>query len=133
MTPRSLFNIVLKILGIFFIKDILVNIPQLLSVIFLFANSNDIMEGILTFGITALVLAVNCLISYYLIFKSELIINKLKLDKGFDQEMINLNIHRSVILSISIIVLGGLILVQEIPDFCWRLVSYFQEKELTRG
>ena len=73
------------------------------------------------------------MISYYLIFKSDLIIDKLKLDKGFDQETIPLNMHRSTILSISIIVIGGLLMANEIPNLSRKLFSYFQEKRMTYG
>ena len=79
---------------------------------------------------TLLILLVYGLVSYYLVFKTEIIINKLKLDKGFDQETIPLNIHRSTVLSISIIVIGGLIVADEIPNLCRQLFSYFQERRM---
>jgi len=132
MTTRSLFNIILKILGIFFIKDILATIPQLLSIT-LYLKEPDISGAVWTLITTALVLLVYGLVSYFLIFKSDLIIDKLKLDKGFDQETIPLNIHRSTILSISIIVIGGLIVADEIPNLCRQLFAYFQEKRMTYG
>jgi len=133
MTPRTLFNITLKILGIFFIKDFLATIPQLLSVILFLTNSDTISEAIWTLVTTIIILTVYGLISYCLVFKTNLIIDKLKLDKGFDQETIPLNIHRSTILSISIIVIGGLFVADEIPNFCRQLFSYFQEKRMTYG
>ena len=133
MTPRTLFNIILKILGIFFIKDFLATIPQLLSIILFLTNSDTITEAVWTLVTTILILMVYGLVSYYLIFKTNLIIDKLKLDKGFDQETIPLNIHRSTILSISIIVIGGLLVADEIPTFCRQLFSYFQEKRMTYG
>jgi Na+(H+)/acetate symporter ActP len=132
MTTRSLFNIILKILGIFFIKDILATIPQLLSIT-LYFKEPDVSGAVWTLITTMLVLLVYGLVSYFLIFKSELIIDKLKLDKGFDQETIPLNIHRSTILSISIIVIGGLIVADEIPNLCRQLFAYFQEKRMTYG
>jgi hypothetical protein len=133
MTPRSLFNIILKILGIFFIKDILATIPQLLSVILLLSDSDTTGEAIWTFSLTTLLLLIYGFVSFFLIFKSELIIDKLKLDKGFDQEIFPINIHRSAILSISIIVIGGLIVVDQIPNLCRQLFLYFQEKRITFG
>ena len=133
MTPRTLFNIILKILGVFFIKDFLVLIPQLLSVILFLSKSYTMTEAIWTFGTSLLMLLAYGLVSYFLIFKTEFVIDKLKLDKGFNQESIPLNIHRSTILSISIIVIGGLLVVEEIPNFCRQLFSYFQEKRLTYG
>ena len=133
MTPRTLFNIVIKILGIFFIKDFLATIPQLLSVILFLTNSDTITEAIWTLATTILILVVYGLVSYYLVFKTEFIINKLKLDEGFDQEIIPINVHRSTILSISIIVIGGLLVADEIPNFCRQMFSYFQEKRMTYG
>lgn len=133
MTPRSLFNIILKVLGIFFIKDILATIPQLFSVALYLTKTNSIDEAIWTLLFTLLVLSIYCLASYYLIFKTELIIEKLKLENGFNQDTIPLNIHRSTILSISIIVIGGLIVADEIPDFCQKLFAYFQERRMTYG
>ena len=133
MTIRTLFNIILKILGIFFIKDILATIPQLLSIFLYVTKSNTIGEAIWTLITTILILFVYIIVSYYLIFKSNLIIDKLKLDQGFDQETIQLNIHRSTILSISIIVIGGLIIADEIPNLCRQLFAYFQEKRMTFG
>ena len=133
MTTKSLINIILKILGIFFIKDILATIPQLLSIILYLTKADTIGEAIWTLVTTILVLFVYMLVSYYLIFKTNLIIDKLKLDKGFNQETIPLNIHRSAILSIAIIVIGGLLVANEIPNFCRQLFAYFQEKRMTYG
>jgi hypothetical protein len=65
-----------------------------------------------------------------LIFKTEFIIDLLKLDKKFGKEIISLNIHRSVVLSISIMVVGGLLLVNEIPNFINQINFYFQDKKL---
>jgi hypothetical protein len=133
MTPRTLFNIILKILGVFFIKDFLATIPLLLSVILYLPKSDTVTEAVWTLVTTLLILLAYGLVSYYLVFKTDYIIDKLKLDKGFDQEIIPLNIHRSTVLSISIIVIGGLLVADEIPNFCRQLFSYFQEKRMTYG
>lgn len=133
MTPKSLFNIILKILGIFFIKDILATLPQLLSVFLYFSEPDMLGEAIWTLTITILILIAYGLVSYFLIFRSDWVIDRLRLDKGFDQETIPLNIHRSTVLSISIIVIGGLIIADEIPTLCTQLFSYFQERRMTYG
>lgn len=133
MTIKSLFNIILKILGIFFIKDILATLPQLLSVIFYLTENDTVSEAVWTLVATILILLVYVTVSYILIFKSNMIIEKLQLDKGFEQDPISLNIHRSTILSISVIVIGGLLIADEIPNFCRQLFAYFQEKRMTYG
>lgn len=131
MTTRDLFNIILKILGIFFIEDILAAIPQLLSISLYFTK--DVPGAVFTLIATILMFIIYILISYYLVFKTNLIIDKLKLDKGFDQDTIPLNIHRSTILGIAIIVIGGLMVAEEIPNLCRQLFAYFQEKKMTYG
>lgn len=137
MTPRSLFNIILKILGILFIKEIFIFIPQLVMLIpEVNGNgssneiSNEIIQSIIVVVLTILVIG---LIIYYLIFKTEYLINKLKLYKGFDQEFIPLNMHRSSILSISIIVIGGLIIVNELPHLFEQLFTYIEMKSAWKG
>jgi len=133
MTPRTLFNIILKILGIFFIKEFLTIIPTLLSVILFLTSPGMLTEAVWSLVTTSLILLAYGLVSYYLIFNTDFVIDKLKLDKGFAEETIPLNIHRSTILSIAIIVIGGYLVVDEIPNFCRQLYSYFQEKRLTYG
>lgn len=133
MTPRSLFNIILKVLGIFFIRDFLAAIPQVLSVFLFLATPEGRQEVIWTLVSTILILFAYGFVAFYLIFRTEVIIDKLRLENGFDQEAFQLNIHRSTILSISIIVIGGLIAVDEIPNFCRLLFSYYQQKRMTHG
>ena len=86
MTPRSLFNIILKILGVFFIKDILVSISQLLGYVTQFGKPEAVPELLWAVLTITLVLVVEAFFCYLLIFKTEWFIKVLKLDRGFDQE-----------------------------------------------
>src|SRR5437868_3654116 len=135
MTIRDLFNIILKILGIFFIKDILATVPQLLSVfaVLSYPTNVQVSGAVFTFIAILLMLLIYILICYYLVFRTNFIIDKLKLDRGFDQNTIPLNIHRSTILSIAIIVIGGLMVADETPNLCRQLFAYFQEKRMSSG
>jgi hypothetical protein len=83
MTPRSLFNIILKVLGIFFIQDFLAAIPQLLSVISYFTTPDARQEAVWALTTSLLVLFAYGIVSYYLIFRTDVIIDKLRLEKGF--------------------------------------------------
>lgn len=137
MTPISLFNVVLKIIGIFLIKDLLIFLPQLLS-LFFYSNadssfSNNQSENIGYIIIDVLSATVYILIIYLLIFRTQILIDKLKLDKGFDQNFIPLNLHRSAILSISTIVIGGLILINEIPNLINQIHFYFEQRTISNG
>ena len=133
MTKRTLFDIILKILGIFFLKDFVDMTPQLLSVGLYLTQADGVVEALWTLLSSLLILFVYGLVSYYLIFRTPAIIDKLKLVKDTEEEPIALTIHRSTVLSISIIVLGGLLVVNEIPVLCRQLLSYFQEKRMTYG
>jgi hypothetical protein len=127
MTPKSLFNIILKVIGIFFIRDILALIPQEVPVVLMFLQRDTVSEGFWIIFMSLITVSVYAYISYYLIFKTEKIISKLKLTDGFDEEVLSINIHRSTILSISIIVIGGIILLDSIPNLCNNLASYIQQ------
>jgi hypothetical protein len=133
MTPRTLFTIVLKIIGVLFIKDILVTIPELVSVFFYLTKADTAIEGIWTAASAIVIITIYCCVAYLFIFKTDIISEKLKLANGFDQESIPVNIHRSTVLSISVIVIGGLLIADQVPQLCRQLYLYFKEKRMTRG
>ena len=139
MTPRNLFNVILKIFGLFFLREIIYIIPQLISSIPSFAKADDFVGqqfssgDILPFIVTLIAIAFYVFIIYLLLFNTNKIIDKLKLDQGFNQQEFSFIISTSLILTISLIVIGGIILTNEIPNFCRNIFSYFQEKDLTRG
>jgi hypothetical protein len=91
-------------------------------------GSDSIAYTIWTVVTKIFIIVIEIAICYFLVFKTEWIIGILKLDKGFNQETIPLNMHRSTILSISIIVVGGLLIVDQIPTFLRQLFIYIQEK-----
>ena len=139
MTPRNLFNVILKIFGLFFLREIIYIIPQLISTIPSFAKADDFggeqfsSGDILPFIVTLIAIAFYVFIIYQLLFNTNKIIDKLKLDQGFNQQEFSFNISTSLILTISFIVIGGVILTNEIPDCCRNIFSYFQQKELMPG
>src|SRR5688572_453712 len=108
MTPRSLFNIILKVIGIFFIRNILITASNILPAV-AEVNGEEFKEfGILNLVILLLEFLVYLLLTYILLFKTNRVIDRLKLDQGFQQEAFTLNIDRATILRITIIVLGGI-------------------------
>jgi hypothetical protein len=127
MTPKTLFNIVLKVFGLFFLKDIFFVVIQLLPTVFYLLKPGMESQGLIQIAIYCIYLVIYGLLAYYLIMKSELIIEKRKLDQDFGQEPFQLNIHRSTVLSISVIVVGGLLILDGIPSFLGQLSNYYQE------
>lgn len=131
MSVKSLFSIILKVLGIFFIKDIIGSITQVFSYMIMFERqirqSGRDFEAILLMFIITLIYG---LVAWLLIFKSDMLIAKLHIANGFDEEVIPLSMHRSTILSISIIVIGGYMVVNEVPYLCRQLFIYYQEEKI---
>lgn len=128
MTPRNLFIIILKVIGLLFLKDMLAAIPQLFSTLAYPFQSNDIFLGVMLLLVSVLSFSLYGLIPYIFIFKSAWLVDKLKLDQGFEQATIPLNAHRSYILSVAIIVIGGMLVANEVPDLARQLLTYSQER-----
>lgn len=123
MKIKDLFIIILKVIGLFFARNLLDSLVAFVSII-VFPNSLDPLSSYFeSLFFTLLILGVYFLIVYALLFRTDWIIGKLRLDKGFSQDEININIHRSVILSIGIIVLGGIITLNEIPTILKLLIA----------
>lgn len=133
MTIRSLFKIILKVIGLFFLKD---TINLMINTLIQFYNGfidNTLSMFSLSFAGNFCFLLTYCLISWLLIFKTDIIINRLSLDSGFPEEQIQLKIHRSTVLRISIVIIGGLILIDNIPSLSREFFLYMEQKRYFRN
>lgn len=129
MTSRSLFNIILKILGIYFIKDILLALSQSLSVIVYLPQYQSPQEALYNLAAAGLPVFLYTLFSWLMIFRTERVMEVFKLYEQ-TEEAVSFRIHHSTILSIAIIVMGGVILVNEIPELFRQGIYYLQERKL---
>ncbi|MBS1745098.1 MAG: hypothetical protein JST21_02890 [Bacteroidetes bacterium] len=112
-------------------------IPRLISAVWILSGqgdtgnnqfySNDIFDFILFFTI----LIIYCFLVYQLLFNTNYIISKLKLDKGFEQENFSFNISSNSILNIALIVTACVILFEEIPSFCQGIINIILVKKIT--
>jgi hypothetical protein len=125
--------IILKIIGILFIRDLINLIPDLLLSISNITYSSDLGSAVGAIIVTVLAIFVYLGVAYYFIFKTDYLINKLNLDSGFTQEDFPLNIHRSTVLSIVIIIIGGLLMADNIPSLCRSVYLYYENQSLTNG
>lgn len=127
MSSRSFFHILLKISALLIFADSIFLLIQFVQTIYSF-DEFDLGYFITWF----LALFVVAFIIYALLFKGNYIINKLKLTENID-DYLTFNMHRSDMLSIAIIVLGGYILVDEIPVLCKTFYNYWWEGKLEMG
>jgi hypothetical protein len=133
MSPRSLFNIILKVIGILFVKDVLVLIPQLFSGFLYLTRSDGSAEALWIFFNTIAILALYALIIVYFTLKTDWVIDKFELTEGIPEDNLALNVHRSTVLNITLFLIGIFILSTAVPYFCTNVFGYFQEKRLTYG
>ena len=132
MTLKSLLQIILKVLGLFFIRDFLAMVPQLLSAISLLF---DFSEGIAYSPVLAILLSIAAYgyMAYVLIFKTDWVIGKLKLNEGFEEENFVFNIHRSTVLHLAVIIVGALLALHAIPSLLRQLFLIFQHARSEEG
>ncbi len=127
MTPRTLFTIILRIFGIAMIYNLINIIPSWITK-FPISTTHGSSMVVYILAIT-IVFASYSLIIWASLFKTGWIINKLKLDKNFDQETVNINVEGVAILQIAFIVTGVTILIYSIPDLFSDFIYYSRLKD----
>jgi hypothetical protein len=139
ISPRSLFIVVVRIFGLFFLKEIITQIPYTVSSTisyFSFASS-ETYNTLSVLIVSLLALAFYVFLAVGLIFQAEKIVDRLKLDKGFSEEHFSFetNTNKQValpmadILQIALIVIAGVILIFEIPEFCRQIYNLINENK----
>ncbi|HCE58680.1 MAG TPA: hypothetical protein DER09_12850 [Prolixibacteraceae bacterium] len=135
MSIKTFWNILLKILGIWLILSGFGVIPQFIWAFSIFEYRPDgkIAAGLIYLAALLFITAALFFVILWLfVFRSGWIINKLKLDKGFDDERIDLNIRLNTALTIAIIVIGGLMFADSLPELLRNIYSAFKQDDLVR-
>lgn len=127
MTFTSFWKIFFKILGVWLIVQSFTILTQLFSSIFFFFTEQADSYLYLIISLFLLII-VYVTILWFFILKPEIIIKKLKLDKGFTEEKIEFEIKQSTVLTIAIVILGGLMFVEALPSLIRNLYSFIQQK-----
>lgn len=132
MQIKTFWKILIKIIGLWILLNCVSLIPKFFSTLS-FTNGSLDTEGLLILWIVLLVaVIVYILIIRLFLFKTDWVIEKLQLEKNFTEERIDLNLKTSTILTIAIIVMGGLILVESLPSFCSGLFDFYQQKNILK-
>lgn len=123
MTKRDFFRVLIKIFGMYsLVLSIFTVIPQNIStILFQF----DIMILVIILASTMITLGLFLI----LLFKTDFIIDILKLDKGFDEEQINLgNLTNESIFKLALIIIGGFLIIDYTPTLLFDIVNAFKSK-----
>lgn len=130
MAPRSIFNLILKVIGIFFLRDILEAFSHTVSAILYIPQYTSAREAFFNVAVSLPPLILYTLIAWLLIFRTEKIINMLGLDKNFPDKTLTVSLERHMLLTGAVIIGGAWVLINEIPEFFRHAVYYYQERKL---
>ena len=118
MTKKDLFRLIIKIFGLYFM------ISSMFSILpFIIESVTTLIDFNVQFDYSGFIwtmfnIAWIILLFVFLIYKPDLIVKWLKLDKGFDDDRIDFqNFNTANILKLAMIVIGGLLLIHNIPIF----------------
>jgi hypothetical protein len=132
MEIKTFWTIVVKSIGLWFLVNCFYIFPQFLTM-FSYTNGELEWESLLVSWISTFsIIILFCLIIRLFLFKSEWIIDKLKLDKNFVEQKIDLNISSSTVLSIVVTIIGGVVFVQGLPTLCQQIIEFLQQKSLLK-
>ncbi|MGS0747833.1 hypothetical protein [Halpernia sp. GG3] len=132
MSINTFWKIIIKIIGLWLLFGCISIIPRFFSTLS-FTNGSLNFESLLMIWLMLFgAIIVYILIIRLFLFKAEWIIDKLKLEKNFNEERINVEIKSSTVLTITVIVIGGLTIIESLPSFCSTLFNFLQQKMLIK-
>src|SRR6476620_169236 len=118
MQINTFWKILLKIVGLWLLFSCISLIFQFYSTLS-FTNGGLNIESLLMIWLMLIVaIVVYIIIIRLFLFKTEWLVEKLKLEKNFNEDRIDLNIKSSTVLTIAITVIGGLMIAESFPNFC---------------
>lgn len=129
MSPKSFWTILIKSLGIYILLQALVEIPSFINMtqtIYFDGFQPYTKTNYFAWAYLLLLLGIFWLIIWGCLFKTDWIIDKLKLNSGIIEEKLGFSMHRSDILKIVIMLIGGLTLVDALPGACQELFLCIQ-------
>lgn len=126
MKIHTFWQIVIKALGIYVLLQFVAVAPQLFINIFQLAFLHDaetamLLQAVLTIA-TILLYGV---IIWYAIFRTDRLIEKFRLSERVDENLLDLSISKAALLTVAVIIIGGVTVAETLPTFCHQLFLYF--------
>jgi hypothetical protein len=128
MSIRTFWIMVFRILALYLFLQSFEFLVQLISnvsaVLFGFSNGNEFTSIV----IFLLIFSCFLLFVYIILFKTNWLIDKLQLENGIKEPYFDFKISSKTVLKIAIIILGGLLLANNLPGLCKEVVEEIQQK-----
>jgi len=132
MTIRTFWTIFIKILGVWLVLGSVTVIPQFFLTLISVGSNDTAQNFALAAALLLLLIGIYIFILRLFVFKTAWLIDKLHLDKGFEEEKIDLNVQLSTVLTVTTIVIGGLMFVDSLPQLCKQAFEFFQQRSIFR-
>ena len=129
MSPRSLFIIILRVLGILMLQQVFTQLTDVIYYVVNFIFVYRMSDGLLLIFISLIGLLISLWVAYWLIFKPDVLVTRLALDKNFSESGFQLNISVDSIVHIALIVVAGMILITEIPHVIQLVYTTLRQEE----
>jgi hypothetical protein len=136
MSPRSFWTILIKVIGIYVLVQGLLAIPSFINftqAIFYNGFQPYAKTDYFAWAYLLLLLGIFWLIIWWCLFKTDWLIDKLKLNAGIIEEKLAFSMHRSDILKIVLIIIGCMTLIDALPAACQELFLCFQKMNEYNG
>jgi|TARA_B100000795_G_C22790166_1_gene436560 hypothetical protein len=117
MTIRSIWRVLIKLSGLSLLINLFEVIPATAIGVFTY-------PGFETIGLLLLVLTFYICFIRFILFKSDWIIVKLRLDQDFSDERIEINLEKSIIYTIAILIIGGVIFINAFANLVCEIMVY---------
>ena len=130
MGSRSFFNLILKTIGLFFIRDVLEAFSHTLSAAIYAPQYASSREAIVNISASLPPLILFALLVWLFIFRSEKIIDLLQLEKNESEMPVPVSMTRHSLLATAVIISGAWLVVNEIPEFFRHATYYYQERKM---
>jgi len=112
-------------MGILMLREVIFSGVNLFNNI-LAGNSGYYRFGFLSLWPSALAFVIYCVIFFMLLFKTSVVIDKLRLDQDFYNEQFALEMDSVVVLRTGIMAAGIYLLVDSAPSLCKDIIAYYQ-------
>ena len=116
MNLKGLFTVLIKIMAIYIMVQGILLFPQILNALSYITQDSIFWTAIVYLIEILLIISLDIIIGLFLIFRTDWLVNKIIREDKLEAEIITFKIHRSIILTIAVIVIGGLTIVNELPN-----------------
>lgn len=132
MKIETFWKTIIKLFGIWFLIGGLSTTLQSIQV-FSYINGDLNIEAVIytTLWIIGSIVIYSIIIRLFL-FKTDWIIKNLKLSQNYSEDKIDINIKSSSVITISIIIIGGMTVVDSVPNLLSEILKFLQQKILLK-